>query len=189
MQQFEIVLKNEKRKFYDRFAIFLFILNGIAVCFFLARSDLQQLSQGSFPGLIILALSLFLAGLLVFSKSARQKKYAFIIASSCIVLYWALLNHWWIALIMTVLLALYSISKRQLKVIIRNDHIFYPSFPARKFGWEKLNNILLKDGLLTIDLYNNKIIQQMIDEEKTTVNEKEFNEFCKQQLQKARTSA
>jgi hypothetical protein len=41
----------------------------------------------------------------------------------------------------------------------------------------------MKDGVLTIDFKNNKIIQQSIDEARSSVNEKEFNEFCQKQLQ------
>ncbi|MGC4034655.1 MAG: hypothetical protein QM764_01750 [Chitinophagaceae bacterium] len=45
-----------------------------------------------------------------------------------------------------------------------------------------MSNAILKDGILTIDFKNNKIIQAEIDEEYAVVNEKEFNEFCKRQL-------
>ena len=44
---------------------------------------------------------------------------------------------------------------------------------------------MLKDGLLTIDSKDNKVIQQLIDEEKTKIDEKEFNDFCKDQLRKS----
>ncbi|MGQ0738707.1 MAG: hypothetical protein ACT4OJ_06570 [Bacteroidota bacterium] len=80
--------------------------------------------------------------------------------------------------------SLFRVSDRELKIIILQESIFYPSFPVKKISWTSLNNCLLKDGLLTIDFRNNKIIQQAIDESKTSVNEKEFNEFCRQQLNK-----
>src|SRR5689334_2734687 len=107
MQQFEIVLKNEKRKFYDRFALLIFILNGIAVCIFLTKSNYQQLSQDAWPGFFVLAVTLIIIGMLIFTKSARQKKYSFLIASVSVVLYWVLLGYWWIGLIMAGLLSLY----------------------------------------------------------------------------------
>ena len=62
-----------------------------------------------------------------------------------------------------------------------SDQIIYPSFPKRIIHWKELSNVILKDGLLTIDFKNNKIIQQSIMYA-DRVNEKEFNEFCKKQL-------
>jgi len=67
--------------------------------------------------------------------------------------------------------------------LVDRESIVYPSFPKRIILWNELQNIVLKDGILTIDFRNNKLIQQDLDEE-VTVNEKEFNEFCKQQLSK-----
>jgi hypothetical protein len=78
---------------------------------------------------------------------------------------------------------LYNLSKRKLKVSFANQ-IIYPSFPTRIIQWNELNNVILKDGLLTIDFKNNKIIQQLI-KHSNAINEKEFNEFCKQQLKAA----
>jgi len=52
----------------------------------------------------------------------------------------------------------------------------------KHYEWNIINNIVLKDGLLTIDYKNNKIFQKEIEEEITSVLEKEFNEFCRLQL-------
>ena len=84
------------------------------------------------------------------------------------------------------LFGLYLVSKRELKIIIENDHIVYPAFPKRRLNWNELNNMVLKDGLLTIDFKNNRIIQQYIEETSHTINEKEFNDFCIEQLSKIR---
>ena len=46
------------------------------------------------------------------------------------------------------------------------------------YGWNEFSNIILKDGLLTLDFKNNKLIQVAIDEEKTAVDVNEFNGFC-----------
>ena len=69
-------------------------------------------------------------------------------------------------------------------VSIIKEKIAYPSFPKRNITWSELSNIILKDGLLTINFKNNKFIQQFVDETKTAVNEQEFNDFCSQQLNK-----
>ena len=48
--------------------------------------------------------------------------------------------------------------------------------------WKDISNVVLKDGILTIDLKNNKLIQSVISKESADINEREFNLFCKEQL-------
>ena len=52
-------------------------------------------------------------------------------------------------------------------------------FASPAYQWNEFSNIILKDGLLTLDFKNNKLIQVSIDENKTAVDENSFNDFCK----------
>jgi hypothetical protein len=45
-----------------------------------------------------------------------------------------------------------------------------------------LTNIVLKDGLLTIDMENNTLFQLEVDTDHNYPDEKGFNEFCNQLL-------
>lgn len=49
-------------------------------------------------------------------------------------------------------------------------------------SWVQLQNVVLKDNLLTIDFKTNKILQVEIKEDNPAVDELEFNQFCNQQL-------
>lgn len=75
---------------------------------------------------------------------------------------------------------LYLLSVKTKLLCIGDDHILYPSFPKRKIKWHELNNIVLKDGLLSLDFKNNKIIQQLLEENETAIDENEFNQFCRE---------
>ena len=91
----------------------------------------------------------------------------------------------WIPEILNFLFAVLNLYASQTPIVsINESNITYPSLPKKKFNWKELSNLILKDGLLTIDLKNNRIIQQPIAETSSTIDEKEFNEFCKQQLNK-----
>jgi len=46
------------------------------------------------------------------------------------------------------------------------------------YHWNEFSNIILKDELITMDFINNRLIQLMIDEKVTKINETEFNQFC-----------
>jgi hypothetical protein len=55
-------------------------------------------------------------------------------------------------------------------------------FKTVAFPWSAMQNVVLKDNLLTIDFKTNKIIQVEIIEGGRTVDEAEFNRFCNERL-------
>lgn len=90
---------------------------------------------------------------------------------------------WWAAAAMALVLLLYTFVIQVPVIHISTAGIKLNIIPGRHFiRWGQLNNLILKDDLLTIDLKNNKLIQQYLDESSGPVNEKEFNDFCQKQL-------
>ena len=45
------------------------------------------------------------------------------------------------------------------------NEIVLNDFPVKRYEWNEFNNIVLKDGLLTLDFTNNKIYQKEIESE------------------------
>lgn len=78
------------------------------------------------------------------------------------------------------------LAERQVKfpqeIAFNEDGIIVNSFPRKEFGWKDLNNVVLKDNILTIDFKNNKLIQKQIESDASKQEELEFNEFCKNRL-------
>jgi hypothetical protein len=68
-----------------------------------------------------------------------------------------------------------SISSEQL-ILVR-------SYNTRKYSWDQLNNVVLKDGLLTLDFTNNKVLQLTVNNN-SSVNDAAFNDFCAGQVKK-----
>jgi len=62
------------------------------------------------------------------------------------------------------------------ETVVRN------TFPKKRYEWVEIENAIIRDNLFTLDLRNNKIIQKELDEPVTQDLEKEFNQFCKDQL-------
>lgn len=52
----------------------------------------------------------------------------------------------------------------------------------KHYEWHELRNVLIKDGILTLDFKNNKVVQKEIEGDVSAAIEREFNEFCRQQL-------
>jgi len=50
------------------------------------------------------------------------------------------------------------------------------------YSWNELTNVLIKEGLITIDCKNNKLLQKEPEADITARDEAEINEFCNLQL-------
>lgn len=181
MQKFELILKNERIKAYKTFILFFILLNIIfLVALAITTEDISTRSK--------VVLALLMTTISFAAEYFLQKKYKQYSARAAALLYlvlvYLLVHYWWLTLCVMVISFLYIVSLRRLAVYINDRVIIYPSFPRKIFGWSDLNNIILKDGLLTIDFKNNKLAQaEIIDAgNHSKVNEQEFNDFCKNQL-------
>lgn len=72
--------------------------------------------------------------------------------------------------------------KLQPEIAFDKEEIALNSFPKKRFSWNEISNVILKDGLLTIDLRNNQLIQKQVDAVVNPETEAEFNEFCRENL-------
>ena len=55
-------------------------------------------------------------------------------------------------------------------------------FILKKNNWKELANVILKDGLITIDYKDNRLFQKETESAVSPEQEKEFNEFCNSRL-------
>jgi hypothetical protein len=86
-----------------------------------------------------------------------------------------------IIVIDTMLALLYTKAKRNIEYTFTVTGLHINDFPTKKWNWSLFNNVIIKDGLLTIDFKNNKI-QQILLPANYWEFEQKFNEFCKEQL-------
>lgn len=79
-----------------------------------------------------------------------------------------------------------ALLERQIKfsqeVGFSKELITLNTFPSKNYTWQQVKNVVLKDNMLTLDLVNNKILQKETETDVSAGIEKEFNEFCKQQI-------
>jgi hypothetical protein len=68
------------------------------------------------------------------------------------------------------------------EIAFDETEVVFNTFPRKHYQWNELSNVVLKDGLLTLDFKNNKLLQKEIDSQTTPQLEKEFNEFCKSMI-------
>ncbi|RYY54766.1 MAG: hypothetical protein EOO09_13100 [Chitinophagaceae bacterium] len=184
MGSYSLILNNDRRKFYKSFSVFILVLNAMAICLFLYYYPQTMVQRATGVICAVLAVSA-----IVYREKMRNSRHTetgIYAVMASLAVYWALIGFWWAAVILVLLTILYRTASSTPEVRISGTGVHYPSFPARKIEWGSLNNLVLKDGLLTIDFRNNKIIQQLLDPAVKSPGEREINDFCREQIQKAR---
>ena len=178
MKQFELILKNEKEVSYKRISIFLLVLNLAGLLFITYLKDFK-----SWVPFIMAAIAISSAFIAFYFRSKNERSPltgAFFVLS----LAWILANYWVVGVLNALFMLLHVAALQKPIVSINENQVTYPSFPKKKIDWQELSNLMIKDGLLTIDFKNNRIIQQQVADISSTINEKEVNDFCRQQLNK-----
>ena len=66
-----------------------------------------------------------------------------------------------------------------------SEEIVFNTLVKKHYDWTDINNVLIKDGLLTMDFRNNKVVQKEIEGDVSKAIEEEFNTFCTVQIGKS----
>jgi hypothetical protein len=98
--------------------------------------------------------------------------------------------HWLVGFVFIVLGILERYAKKPMEIGISDKHIAINTLPRKVYEWTEIENVILRDDILTIDLADNHILQKQvntagndIDLDKDVIN---FNEFCKQLIEASR---
>lgn len=110
----------------------------------------------------------------------RVQRFSAEIAIMVLALYWMAAG-FFLPGIMLLLFAFSGlIYSRPQKIIFNKEQIAYPSFPAKHFSWKQVNQVILKDRVLSIDLADNRLLQVIIRDPGSSAET--FNRFCQEQV-------
>jgi apolipoprotein N-acyltransferase len=172
MNDFQIILKNKKIKSYRLLGFFILLLNTALLLYFL-WSPLKR--SAAFLSLIILAIYFLLQWNYI--RKGKQafffNEFIFFILGIC----WINLENYYAVAINFVIGVLFYLAVQKLSVFVSGKGVTINFFPKKEYSWSQFSNVVLKDGLLTLDFKNNKLFQGEIEEEKG-INEREFNSFA-----------
>jgi hypothetical protein len=182
-EEYEFVVKTEKLPSYNRISYIVFVLNAAALFFIAVNTDNAGFGRSALTGGIICIVWTVMNLLRYYNN--KYQKLRFTPGYLFIFFVWIMLHQYWVAVVIIVLAVLDYYSRRELVVRFTKEQVEYPSFPVKIIAWEQLQNVVLKDGLLTIDFANNKMLQAEVDEETLTGEEIAFNQFTAQCIQSA----
>ena len=181
-----IVLKKKPFDVIDNISKLMLVL-GIAAFIFVAVSTLQGRNT-NLPvdqGWLLISIAVIVIGWFAFCE--RQKKRGKIAYYRFGLMFaawgWFVIpSGRWISIIYIIACFFEKPIKVAPEVALDSEEIVFNSFPQKKYGWNEIANVVLKDGLLTIDLKNNTLVQRAVDEAVPQDVEVEFNSFCQSQV-------
>lgn len=180
-QKYGYLLKSDKLVSYSRISIIFFTLNILSLLLvgYLTPDANQRLYAWAGGGLSLL----WLLYILLRGQSVGNSRMRFTPGYGFLFFLWIKLQFYWAAPVVLLLAVLDYIARRPLLVCFTEQQIDYPSFPRRAIAWTELQNVVLKDGLLTIDFVNNKMLQTEVEASVSTTEEAEFNAFARQMVE------
>ncbi len=172
-----VTLKRENAHKTDLVSLLLLIFSLLAFSFVQIRSGLNLF--------LCLGMAVVLSGLLVNLRSARKKKemrfrYWLFATGIC----WIGMPYLqWLIIPFFVLAMMEAQAKYPLEIGFYSEGVVLNSLFNKKFPWSSLQSVILKDGLLTLDFNNNKLIQkEVLDDDDPDAREDEFNDYCRSKL-------
>ncbi len=179
--KYSFTLKDNNQKAYKLFTWFLFFLHIAAAMIALNTED-NKVRLGIY---ILLG---FYAIISTVYYCCRKYSKAFETFSLIMALLYA--NFWFQQVGIIAMLAFAGVyiivtvvKGKNTTVLFSNEGVHLTRvFKTVIFPWAKMDNVILKDNLLTIDFKTNKIIQVEILPNSPIIDETEFNLFCKENL-------
>lgn len=179
--QYVVSLRNKQSRFIDIIGL---LLSLMSVAFFA-----WELIAGLYVGIAYLLGVVFVSGVLIWNvyQSSKGKKVYYSRALLIAALVWMKMPYFqWLAFLLIVLALLEYQAKYALEIGFGEEEIVVNSLLKKRYKWNQLDNVMLKDGIITLDFTDNRILQREIEEdEDDDADEDEFNAWCKKQLDKA----
>lgn len=182
--QYVVSLKNKQTRYIDILGLLLGIMS---ILFFV-----WEMLVAAGVHVAYLVGSIVVAGVLVWNviQSSKGKKVYYSRALLIAALVWMKMPFFqWLTFLFIILALLEYQAKYALEIGFSDKEIVINSLFKKRYNWSQFDNIVLKDGMLTLDFTNNKLLQREVeDDEEDDADEEEFNDYCRRQLSKVITS-
>ncbi len=187
--QYVVILKKDGERATDLLSILLCFSSAVIFGYTQLKSD--------HPNIYLYAFTALILGGLVYNAVVRRRltaaarrhpqkpvRYKYLILLTA--LGWFGMPFLpWIGIVFLILAFLEHQAKRPLEIGFDRDRVVINTLIRKRHDWSVFNNVLLRDGLLTLDFKNNRLLQKEVaddDEDDDDVDEEEFNAYCRDRL-------
>jgi hypothetical protein len=189
--EYVVILKKNSERATDLLSILLCLLSAFCFLYTAVSSVYSGTGATAYFYLIGAAAIVLLAGLIININAKRRSRhtrvryrYLLIIAA----IGWiGMTSMPWIGLLFFAVAFLEYQTKRPLEIGFHHDRVVINSLIKQRHDWTSFNNVVLKDGLLTLDFKSNRLMQKEVadDDEEDDADEEEFNAYCRARLAQA----
>ncbi len=175
--EYVVTLKNTSRQYIDRFSLLLLTIS--ALLFFREQYFSAHIKMA------ILFAGLAIAVMMAYNiyRQQQQQLVAYSIALFIAAIAWLAMPYLnWLFLPFALMGLFERQAKKPLEIGFADTGIAINSFIKRRYQWTDLTNIILKDGLLTLDFKNNRLLQKETISGIRELPENLFNDYCRKQL-------
>ena len=173
---------------YKKWNAITFLMLVLAVAFFVYVS-IHQWSSDTYHNAAILY-AVIAAFIIVWSAyrfflSRRNDGiayYRFALLAAAIGWFIGPVNNYWMAGLFLIAALLEKQVKFPQEIGVDDSGITFNTLPQKGYDWKDINNLLLKEGMLTVDYKNNKLFQHEIESDISPALEREFNQYCEAKL-------
>jgi len=176
--QYVVILKKKSERTSDAISILLCLFS--VICFMLSALRTRGWLSAGIALLLIIGIAFNVIARLKGRPGVRYRYWLLLAALGWI----GTTSTPWVGAFFFVLAFLEYQTKRPLEIGFDHDRIVMNTLIKRRFDWAMFNNVILKDGLLTLDFKDNRLVQREVadDEDEDDADEEEFNAYCRDRL-------
>ena len=115
-------------------------------------------------------------------QNTHQPYYRTSLFIAAIALYYLAGYPVWLAVLYVAAGIAEGLAKFPEEIGFNNDQVVFNTLPKKVYNWNEFSNILIKDGVITIEFKNNRLFQKDLQEPVYASLEKEFNAYAQEQL-------
>lgn len=176
MKEYIINIPNEKATSYKLVTFIIAMINLAAFVYLLLQGGKQLLATG---GIVISVLCLAMC--FKKNKTIVPPLMTAEAAFGALSMFWIASGNVLPGLLMLIVAVLGFYTNRRAAIKFNQEGIWYPSVPAKLFPWNLVDFVMLRDGILTIELKDNRVFQFTLPvQEAAAHDEQQFNGFCRQ---------
>ncbi len=178
VKDYQIEIPNEKAATY-KVVTFIIAFINVAAFSYLYFNEANK-SKQSFAMLgVILSIAATVFYILK-NYTKTQQSFKIEIAFIILALIWVISGEWLLGLAVLIFAFLGFYANKKTVIQFNQQAIVYPSFPPKSINWAEVDYVILKDGILTIEQKNNKVLQFTLSKnEAEKHDEAVFNNYCK----------
>lgn len=178
MTSYRVEIPNSKLKSYQLITFLIAAANALAFGFYY----INTLPGAKQNGIIGIGLFVAVGGFLFFIINRFTRllrsfivEITFFICATC----WLLTQNYFLGLMLLLFAVIGLVTKKKPVIVFSETGIYYPSFPSNNFPWKEVEWVMLKDGILSIELKNNRLMQfTLASTISDSINQETFNSFC-----------